>query len=139
MDSSTKTSPSLELEVEALLLGEMRKGDPSLPDDRLREILSEWEILPYLDGDQVTGAALMKGTEFHCHMTKSFRLDRGRMREFLRPLFEREGYLTTRVDRGDVGNQRLNRSFGFKKTWSDDRFHYYILTQLPFERNVCQQ
>ena len=121
-----------------LAIAEMSKS--GLPTDVLEGILSEWEINPFYEGEELTGIALMKGTEFHCHMTESFRLNRASMREFLRPLFDRHGFLTTRVEHNDTANQRLNKMFGFERTWSDDRFHYFMLTELPFERkSTCQQ
>lgn len=95
-----------------------------------------WEVLRHFSADgQLDGAAALKGTEFHCQLVEGFRMNRADMREFLRPLFERHGFLTTRVAHEDMANQRFNRVFGFEKTWSDETFHYYILTALPFERS----
>lgn len=99
-----------------------------------------WEVFEHFSSaGLMDGAAVLKGTEFHCQLSDGFRMSRKDMREFLRPLFERHGFLTTRVVHEDVANQRFNRAFGFEKTWSDERFHYYILTALPFERSgKCQ-
>lgn len=98
-----------------------------------------WEVFPHHQDGALSGVAVLRGTEFHCQLVDGFRLRRAEMREFLRPLFEREGFLTTRVRHDDVANQRFNKAFGFEKTWSDDVFHYYILTALPFERRArCQ-
>ena len=98
-----------------------------------------WEVKEHRTGGALDGIAIMKGTEFHCQLADGFKLNRDEMREFLRPLFERNGYLTTRVQHEDMANQRFNRAFGFKKTWSDERFHYYVLYKLPFERSAtCQ-
>jgi hypothetical protein len=48
--------------------------------------------------------------------------------------------LTTRVPIGDEANERFNRVFGFERTWSDERFHYFVMAELPFGgREKCQQ
>ena len=99
-----------------------------------------WEVVKHFDDQgKLDGIAIQKGTEWHCQLADGFKLRRADMREFLRPMFEKHGCLTTRVPVADSANQRFNRVFGFKKTWSDDLFHYYILTALPFERSGrCQ-
>lgn len=116
-----------------LILSELRKGAPGRTDRDLLRVLEGWALHPFYEGDELKGVAMTKGTEFHCHLVPGFRLNRRVMREFMRPLFERHGFLTTRVHRSDEANQRFNRVFGFERTWSDDQFHYYILTALPFE------
>lgn len=93
-----------------------------------------WEVFEHTTDGVMDGFAILKGTEFHCQLADGFRLNRSEMREFLRPLFEREGHLTTRVAHDDLANQRFNKVFGFERTWSDDRFHYFLLDKLPFER-----
>lgn len=123
-----------------MLHAEMRKADHSATADQLDEMLVGWELHPFYDGDELQGVAVTKGTEFHCHIADGFKLNRSVMRGFMRPLFERHGFLTTRVSHEDIANQRFNRVFGFEQTWSDDRFIYYILTELPFERRAsCPQ
>lgn len=99
-----------------------------------------WEVFEHHQGGELAGFAMLKGTEFHCCLFPGFRLRRAEMRAFLRPLFERHGFLTTRVVHDDLANQRFNKAFGFERTWSDDRFHYFLMAELPFGRDrVCQQ
>ena len=99
-----------------------------------------WEVFEWHQGGELVGFALMKGTEFHCCIFPQARLRRAEIREKLRPLFERHGCLTTRVAHDDLANQRFNKAFGFERTWSDDRFHYFLMAELPFGRDrVCQQ
>ena len=99
-----------------------------------------WDVVKHFDDNgNCDGIAIQKGTEWHCQLLDGFKLGRTDMREFLRPMFEKHGHLTTRVRIEDAGNQRFNKVFGFKKTWSDGVFNYYILTALPFERSGrCQ-
>ena len=102
--------------------------------------LPDWEVFEHHQGGELAGFAMLKGTEFHCCLFPGFRLRRAEMRAFLRPLFERHGFLTTRVVHDDLANQRFNKAFGFERTWSDDRFHYFLMAELPFGRDkTCQQ
>ena len=78
--------------------------------------------------------AALRGTEIHVEFTRPGVINRGRVREFLGPLLERQGYLTTRVPGGDSRARFVTR-LGFRPTWSDDEFSYYMLTELPFSRS----
>lgn len=98
-----------------------------------------WQVHEHLQDGRLVGFAITKGTEFHCHLEDGFKLRRKEMREFLVPLFDKYGYLTTRVLLNDESNQRFNKVFGFEHTWSDDRFHYFLMSELPFgKEKVCQ-
>lgn len=110
----------------------LRQVFPDISKDVADFVLSEWEVIPHLQDGALAGIALMKGMEFHCLVLPSFRLRRAEMREFLRPLFERHGMLTTRLSVSDTKNQRFNAAFGFKKTWGDGKTNYFIMTELPF-------
>jgi hypothetical protein len=121
-----------------LILNNLKVAYPGESDESLLEILAQWEVLPYEQDGELVGAAMMKGSEFHCITTPAFKLRRKPMRAFLEPLFMRHGMLTTRVHHNDISNQRFNAAFGFRKTWSDDQFHYYMMAELPFpERSTA--
>jgi hypothetical protein len=96
-----------------------------------------WDALPgFIDGVHVC-TALMKGSEIHFAIVAEHRLRtvlRSRTREFLAPLFERYGFLTTRVALGRKAEQRFVQRMGFEPTWADHKFEYYLLAELPFER-----
>lgn len=126
---------------EELVAGEIRKFFPEMPDNEVSFVISQWETIPFVQDGQMVGAALIKGCEFHCLTLPAFKLRRQQMRDFLKPLFDRFGMLTTRVEHSDIANQRFNKSFGFKRTWSDDRYHYFMMTELPFSKGAqtCQQ
>ena len=106
-----------------------------------REILFEtfegWEIVPgYIDQVHVA-TAILKGNEIHFGIKPEFRkklIQRKRTREFLKPLLERKSFLTTRVILKDLVKQKFIERIGFKPTWNDELFQYFILTTLPFER-----
>lgn len=123
-----------------LVLDHLAQAYPDQSAEMLDQILGQWEVLPYEQDGKLVGAAMMNGSEFHCITLPTFRLRRKQMRSFLEPLFARHGMLTTRVHHNDVSNQRFNAAFGFKKTWSDEQFHYYVMADLPFgeRKAACQ-
>lgn len=101
-----------------------------ISDVQFDEAFGGWETHPYGDG---MGVALTKGTEFHFVPSENFRFKRSLMAEQMKPLLERFGFLTTRIQHGDTESQRINRLFGFTPTWADDKFQFSILTALPFK------
>lgn len=126
---------------EELVADNIRKFCPDLPEDQLSFVISQWEAIPFSQDGEIVGTALIKGCEFHCLTLPAFKLRRQQMRDFLKPLFDRFGMLTTRVEHSDILNQRFNKAFGFKRTWSDHRYHYFMMTELPFSKGAqtCQQ
>lgn len=101
-----------------------------ISDVQFDEAFGGWETHPYGDG---MGVALTKGTEFHFVPSEKFRFKRSLMAAQMKPLLERFGFLTTRIQHGDTESQRINRLFGFTPTWADDKFQFSILTALPFK------
>lgn len=101
------------------------------------QILHNWDVIPgYVDGELVA-SIIHCGTEVHFAISKSARgktISRRRTREFLKPLFDEKGFLTTRLLHRHKGPQRFIERIGFVKTWSDDEYNYFMLTELPFER-----
>lgn len=98
----------------------------------------DWEVIPYYrDGVDVAGG-LIRGTEVHFIIDP---LHRGRIfprrlvDEFLAPLFNRQGYLTTRVKPDDAAAIKFVTRVGFARTWFDGMFDHYMLTALPFQRS----
>ena len=109
--------------------------------DDCKEVLPNsfegWEIIPgYIEQTHVA-TAILKGNEIHFGIKPEYRkklIQRKRTREYLRPLLERKSFLTTRVVLKDLVKQKFVERLGFKPTWSDELFQYFILTKLPFER-----
>lgn len=123
-----------------LVLQDLARGYPEMSLQELSTIVAQWDLTPYVARGVLGGVGMSRGSEFHFLATPEFRLDRKAMRAGLAPLFDRYGFLTTRVAHGDLANQRFNHLFGFELTWADEQFQYFILTKLPFgERATCQQ
>ena len=103
----------------------------------LPETFEGWEIIPGFINQVHVATAILKGNEIHFGIKHEFRrrlIQRKRTRDFLAPLLERKSFLTTRVIRKDIVKQKFVERIGFKATWNDDLFQYFILTTLPFER-----
>lgn len=99
-----------------------------------------WQVVEYRPAGHLAGFGMLRGTELHVQLFAGAGFNRAAMREFLRPMFERHGFLTTRTALQDAANQRFNRVFGFAHTWSDAQFHYFLMAELPFgrEHKTCQ-
>lgn len=100
-----------------------------------------WDVRYAKRAGVVVGLVMTKGCEVHIHsMRPREALSRKNIRDFLGPLLERHGYVTTRVPR-NVIDHRLREHLGFVQTWADDRFTYWALTELPYskrEERSCQ-
>lgn len=80
--------------------------------------------------------ALRRGAEIHVRFNREGVITRRKVREFLGPMLEELGLLTTRVRLGDERSARFVQRLGFKKTWSDEAYDYFNLTALPFSRET---
>lgn len=116
----------------------IRSAFAELDDAVCMEFLS-WQVVPgYIDGEVVC-CAILKGTEIHFGVTPAWRhkaIQRHRARAFLKPLIEKHHYLTTRVVNDDSVKRRFIERLGFKPTWTDQRFTYFLLGKLPFEKEL---
>ena len=93
-----------------------------------------WEFTPYPNDGEARAIAALHGTEVHFCVAPEWRhkvIARRRTREFLRPMFERRGYLTTRAVQGAETHSFLTR-IGFVPTWENGNVTHYMLTELPF-------
>lgn len=105
-------------------------GDPA--------IFKDWDVRPILIGDQHAATVILNGTEMHFYAVPAFRRrgwSRRRVHEFIEPLLEQLGFLTTRVLHARGDERKFVERIGFKPTWVDDHFQYYMLGRLPFGRS----
>lgn len=108
------------------------------PTGYTTSIFDGWDVVPgHINGVHVC-TSIIKGTEIHFYALPQHRRKlvlRGRTQQYLQPLLERHGYLTTRVLKEHVGEKRFVERVGFKPTWADQQFQYYLLGRLPFARS----
>ena len=80
------------------------------------------------------GFVLTNGSEMHiAPMDRGESLSRRNIHKFIVPMLEEFGYVTTRTPPDGIDYSWLTR-VGFKQTWSDARFVYWALTELPYQR-----
>ena len=110
-------------------------ADTGVSEDEAKQIVSAWEVTPFVVNGEVAGAAMMRGSEIHVALSEEWKgraLTRSRIREFLRQLAEPHGFLTTRVE--SHRDDSFVRRIGFKPTWSDGQFNFYMLAGDALEK-----
>jgi len=127
------------MEREALLEPIVASVRGKLPISRsqILDWFKDWDAFPFELNGQHVWTMIAKGTEVHFALVQGWRPTasmRGAVREFVKPVFERHGFLTTRVMHERVEQKRFVERIGFKPTWKDGNVQYYLLGTLPFER-----
>ena len=100
----------------------------------LASLRSDWTIHPLKITGIEVAAACMSGSEIHFAIAPEWRrrvISRLRTREFLAPLFEVHGFLTTRTAPDKMRYHFLER-IGFVLTWNDGVNNHYFMHKLPF-------
>lgn len=114
-------------------------SQPGMSESYIASLFDDWESHDYVVNGESVGTAMIKGTEIHFALDPNHyktAMRRGPMREAIKPLFDRIGFLTTRILIGHKDQARFVERVGFEKTWSDGRFDYYLLANLPYERKA---
>ena len=124
---------------EALLepiISSVRKGT-ALSRYTILDYFADWDVLPFEFEGQHVWTMVAKGTEVHFALAPGWKPKasmRGAVRAFIKPVFDRHGFLTTRVMHGRLAQKEFVKRIGFKPTWKDGDVEYYLLGSLPFER-----
>lgn len=98
-------------------------------------IAAPWSEVLHLKDGKAVARLMHAGSEVHFEIHPDHRhrvIYRGVTREFLRPLFEQYGFLTTKVPVLDDKSRRFVTRIGFELMWSDRDYDYFMLTALPF-------
>jgi hypothetical protein len=99
--------------------------------------LEGWDPVPLMFNGEHIGTLIVRGMEVHFAFTKIPQSSiRRAARQMLAPVLDKFGMLTTRVPKGMLASEKFVRRVGFKKTWHDDTYDYYMLTTLPWERKA---
>ena len=120
------------------IISSVRKGT-ALSRYTILDYFADWEVLPFELGGQHVWTMVTKGTEVHFALAPGWKPKasmRGAVRAFIKPVFERHGFLTTRIAHGRVAQKEFVKRIGFKPTWKDGDVEYYLLGSLPFERKL---
>lgn len=97
------------------------------------EAMADWTMIPLTVDGEVRAVAAMQGTEIHFVIAPQWRgrtITPKRTRQFLAPLFDVAGFLTTRST--DPAKHDFLGRIGFDRTRSDGAVDYYMMSELPF-------
>lgn len=90
-----------------------------------------WDVKPFYVNDEVVGATVTKGAEFHFEtFGKSWRLTRAHIRQCLSPILNEYGFVKTRTLVDDTRQHRFNLLLGFVPEGEDEKFVHYKLEKL---------
>lgn len=113
------------------------RGGTALSRQTILEHFKDWDIHPLIVAGKHVAVAVMKGSEIHFALFQGQRPPgslRGAVRAFVHPLLEQHSFLTTRIQHHRLDQKRFVQRAGFKPTWRDENFDYYLLGALPFTR-----
>lgn len=98
------------------------------------EQLGDWKVEVAQRAGKDVALVLTRGTEIHLAPLGPGAMSRRNTLQFIRPIFDEYGFVTTRTPR-TVTDHKLRLSLGFEFTFSDDQFDYWAMTELPFQRS----
>lgn len=103
----------------------------------LEQVISDWNVQLFRDGDKPVGMLMTKGPEIHVAIVKNHRkrwLSRRLIREVLGGIIELHGHATTKVMLDNNEGINFVERLGFKRERQDDLMIYYRMTNedLPF-------
>lgn len=111
-----------------------------VPEAQIAAGMAQWTLSPIHIGGQVAAVILQRGSEVHVVAAPEFRdkgyMSRARIRKVLGDVLSEHGYVTTRIGKGDGTNRLFIDRLGFRPTWSDEQFTYFMLTELPFGKGT---
>lgn len=100
----------------------------------LGDFVAEWEVSFAQRAGEDVAIVATRGPEIHFFsMVPGRAMSRKNTLEFLQPLYEKFGYVTTRVPLEETCH-KLRQVLGFEYMWSDDNFSYWCMTELPFSK-----
>lgn len=118
------------------IVASVRKGTVFSRGEIMRA-MADWNLTPIMvDGEHV-GTLANLGTEVHIALIEGWKPRssyRGAIRAFLQPIFDVHGFLTTKLRYSDVKERAFIERVGFRKTWADGNFQYFLLGSMPFEK-----
>lgn len=100
------------------------------------DAMAGWTIAEaFRDGASV-GFIIRAGAEIHIvPMVAGKSLSRRNIIDAVQPVLDSYGYVVTRVP-VEQQDHRLRERLGFKQTHQDQRYTYWALTKLPYERRT---
>lgn len=113
------------------------RDNVKMSPDEIDDLLSRCEIREIEYQGAVTCALFVSGHEVHllAHPNHVGHVGSRRLvRDTFRALLAEKDFVTTRIPIDTPMRDRTGERMGFTYTWSDERFDYYILTEVPYAR-----
>jgi len=96
--------------------------------------LHGWDVKIATRTGEDVAICISKGPEFHfVPLVVGKAMSRKNIIEALEPIMNEYGYVTTRVPVCEE-NHKLRLKLGFVKSWEDNDFSYWALTELPYQK-----
>lgn len=107
--------------------------------EQLGDSIKGWTTEPVFRAGREVGLFLYRGTEAHfMSFDEKHAISRKNATHHLSKIFDEYGFVTTRVPIEET-DHRLREILGFQFQWSDEKFTYWILTQLPWGKHEDQR
>ena len=107
--------------------------DEGLTYPQACDYLDPYECVPYVENDEHMATLLKNKAEVHFCIYRKYRrkgyVTLRRIREFLLPLLEREGFLITKLGHGEP--ERFIRRLGFEQIGATASHRIYMLNTIP--------
>jgi hypothetical protein len=111
--------------------------DEGLTYAQAREMLEGYECVPYVENGEHMATLIKKNAEVHFAGFKQYRgkgyITRRRLREFLQPILDKEGFLTTKLAEGEP--DKFITKLGFVEVGRSTSHRVFMLTSIkPLEK-----
>ncbi len=105
--------------------------------------LGEWELIPIMVNLEIAGTLAEKDGEIHMAIEPEYRKKstywRTGLKMLIKPLIDKYGFVTTKVDSDDHAAHKFVRKLGFKEYCSLGNVAIYVMSQIKHGSKVCQQ
>lgn len=96
-----------------------------------------WDVTPIYRSGSLAGFFCTQENEIHCYRSDDFRgrwITHQDLERLTRPLFERYGFIKTKVRNSNEQGHEFVTRLGFHKTGADDALTYYEAERLKHAR-----
>jgi len=120
-----------------------RNSVPNMNLEQFAINMGEWELIPIISSDVIIGVVAENNGEIHMAIESQFRKKstywRTGLKILIKPLIDKYGYVTTRVESDDHVARKFVHRLGFKDYSSLGNITTYAMSTIKHREKVCQQ
>jgi hypothetical protein len=120
-----------------------RNSVPNMNLEQFAINLGEWELMPIIIKDVIVGVVAERDGEVHMAIEPEYRKKstywRTGLKLLIKPIIDKYGYVTTRVESDDHVARKFVHRLGFKDYSSLGNVTTYAMSQIKHKGKVCQQ